>query len=156
MVLQSQETLEKERHPVPCVCVLFIPSVSLSVYLHSVLTTVLIQKVSRINQLAPACRDTTLSAFLRQLKAKVECLWANSAGRVTSRTTQKRFSAETSPTQVNKDGALSQKIKLSFNTLRNQSNLEFVEKMNVTNQEVRLQQLEQGRENGGVKKRRNR
>lgn len=80
MILPSREMLEKERHPVSCVCVLFIPSVSLSVYLHSALTTVLIQKVSRINQLSPARRDTTLSAFLRQLRAKVKHPWANSAG----------------------------------------------------------------------------
>lgn len=82
------------------VCVLFILRVSLSVYLHSALTTLLIQKVSRINQLSLAGRDTTLSVFLRQLRAKVERPWANSAGRATNRIRQNTFSAETSPTQV--------------------------------------------------------
>lgn len=111
MILQSQEMLEKERRPVSRVRVLFIPSVSLSlsVYLHSAPTTVLIQKVSRINQLALARRDTTLSASLRQLGAKVKRRSANSAGRATNQMRQKTHSAETSPTRDNNKDTESKK-----------------------------------------------
>lgn len=131
MILQSQEK-EKERRPVSRVRVLFIPSasLSLSVYLHSAPTTVLIQKVSRINQLALAQRDTTLSASLRQLGAKVKRRSANSAGRATNQTRQKTLSAETSPTRDNNKDTES-----ITNRLWN-----LVKKLNVTTAELKLQQ----------------
>lgn len=82
--------------------------------MHSAPATVLNPKVSGINQLALAQRDTTLSPSLRQLGAKVERLPVNSVGRAANRSRQKTPSSNTSSTQDDvKDGGWGQKKKAS-------------------------------------------